>query len=195
MEHLPQAEGNLTAASGGLSLRRRAAPTVNRPLAAEILPRLPIEAPAAAIGTARRRVPTHVGIPATARVPAMVAPGVRVHSSTCGSLSCSRDLPAAMVEVMEDIVARRVMAEAGAAIAVGRPAEVILLAEVVAMPAAADIPEAEATDKSIAAVWFVLSKSSCCKRSEDRGEKGVLTGTPLLIFDLISDHPFSITSD
>jgi hypothetical protein len=64
------------------------------------------------------------------------------------------------------------VAEAATAVA-GLPVEVILLAEVVAMPAVADTPEAEVTGRSKAAAWFVLSKMSCCKRSEDsRGENG-----------------------
>jgi hypothetical protein len=75
---------------------------------------------------------------------------------------------------MEDTVERRAMVAAVAATAAaGRPVRVIHLAEVVAMPAAADTQEAEATGRSNAAAWFVLSKTSCRKRSEDsRGEKG-----------------------
>jgi hypothetical protein len=87
----------------------------------------------------------------------------------------NRDLPEATAEITEATAGRPTTEAAAAAIAAaGLPVEVILLAEVVAMPAAAaDTPEAEVTGRSNAGAWFFLSKTSCCKRSEDsRGEKG-----------------------
>lgn len=77
-------------------------------------------------------------------------------------------------EGTEGTAERPVMvAPAVATAAADPPVQVIPLAEVVATPAAADTREAEATGRSNSAAWFVLSKTSCCKRSEDsRGEKG-----------------------
>jgi hypothetical protein len=185
------------------SVRLRRLRTV-RPIAANRGLRL--NEAAATIGTVPRQVlPQHVdlarattGSVATemAITAELMAAVERVRNSTCGSPSCARLLVADMAIRARVVAARlRVMADAedpvvGAHRADARTAEVVgtlavaaevMQAVVVDIPAVAEDTAAVAIAKQVV-VSRLAGRSKNQSEERNRGEKGVLNGTPFLLF-------------